>query len=174
MRILKTEPHLTDDELKKNLHHQNDIRKFKNWQIIYSVQTNQGRSAEDFANILCVNIHKIYRVIEAYNKDGAEWDANIQYGGRREEVAYLTIEEEKKLLRKIEKKALEGSIITAFDIKDEVEAEVGFAVSNDYIWDLFKRHNWKKKSPRPKHPEKDKSAQEQFKKNSKKIWLPPR
>lgn len=45
-------------------------------------------------------------------------------------------------------------------------------MSDDYIWDLFKRHNWKKKMPRPEHPKKNKMAQEEFKENSLKYWQP--
>ena len=37
-------------------------------------------------------------------------------------------------------------------------------VSDDYIWDMFKRHKWSKKVPRQSHPQADKAAQEEFKK----------
>ena len=39
-------------------------------------------------------------------------------------------------------------------------------MSEDYSWDLFKRHNWKKEMPRPEYP-KNKEAQEEIKKTLK-------
>ena len=68
--------------------------------------------------------------------------------------------------------ALEGKVLVAKHIRKIVETKVGKAVSDDYIWDLFKRHDWKKKMPRPEHPKKNKAAQEEFKKNSLKYWQP--
>lgn len=173
MRILKTFPHLDDEKLKAILKQQKDARNYQNWQIILSVQLNTGRSAEDFANMLGVNIHKVYRVIEIYNKEGTGWDNAKHWGGRRDERAYLTYEEEKELLEDLKQKALNGQIITVSDIKLVVEKRIGHHVSDDYLWDLLKRHDWKKKAPRPKHPEGDTEAQEEFKKNFPKIWLPP-
>ncbi|MBA7541651.1 hypothetical protein ES705_33967 [subsurface metagenome] len=173
MRILKTFPHLDDEELKAILKKQKDARNYQDWQIILSVQLNTGRPAEDFANILGVNIHKIYRIIEIYNKEGPDWNKDKHWGGRRDERAYITFEEEKELLEDLKQKALNGQIITVSDIKLVVEKRIGHHVSDDYLWDLLKRHDWQKKAPRPKHPKGDPKAQEEFKKNSPKIWLPP-
>ena len=76
------------------------------------------------------------------------------------------------VLDSFSEKALKGLIITAKDIKSEFEKIIGKEVSEDYIWKVFKRHNWTKKSPRPEHPKTDYVKQEDFKKNSMKIWQP--
>jgi transposase len=76
------------------------------------------------------------------------------------------------MMKSLKLEALEGKVLVAKHIRKIVEAKVGKAVSDDYIWDLFKRHNWKKKMPRPEHPKKNKAAQEEFKKNSLKYWQP--
>ncbi len=73
-------------------------------------------------------------------------------GGRRR--FFLTLEQEKKLMKGLEQKALAGQILSYLDIKKIVEKEVGKAVSQDFIWDLFKRNGWTKHSPRPYHPKK--------------------
>jgi len=69
-------------------------------------------------------------------------------------------------------KALQGEILTAKDVCKEIEKQLNRKVSDDYVWDLFKRHNWKKKAPRPQHPKHNQIAQEEFKKNSPKFWNP--
>jgi transposase len=173
MRILKTLPHLTIEEIKKKLSKQNDFRKYQNWQIIFSVHSNPGKSAEEFASILGVNKHKVYRIIETYNKYGPDWDVHKQWGGRREERAYMTLEKEAEILKDVVDSAIKGQVITANDIRSIVEEKIGHSVSDDYLWDILNRHSWSKKAPRPTHPDKDTEAQEDFKKNSKKIWLPP-
>ena len=52
MRILQTRGHFSDHELKNILESQTQIRAYKDWQIIYLVQTNKGIKAEDLAEFL--------------------------------------------------------------------------------------------------------------------------
>jgi len=82
------------------------------------------------------------------------------------------LEEEQQMMKALEKEAQAGKIITMNDIRKVVEKKVGQSVSDDYLWDLFKRHNWKKKAPRPQHPKKQQATQEEFKKNSPGFWSP--
>jgi transposase len=84
----------------------------------------------------------------------------------------MSLEEEEKLMQELQHQANEGKILVAGQIRKIVEKRLGKSVSDDYIWDLFKRHNWKKKLPRIEHPKKNKEAQEDFKKNSRKYWHP--
>jgi transposase len=172
MRILKTKPHLSDNELLSLLNAQKEIRAYKDWQIIYSVQINSGKKAEEIAQILGVLKSKVYFVVQCYNKYGLNWRTYDNWGGRRENRCKLSLEDEKLLLKNIEADALSGKILTYKHVKNKVEAKIGNKVSDDYIWDLFKRHNWKKKVPRQSHPKSNKVAQEDFKKNLRKYWLP--
>jgi len=114
------------------------------------------------------------RVICLYNKHGKNWYCGEKRGGRRQQRCHLSLEEEKALMKSLESDALAGNILTFKHIKKYVEVRVGKEVSDDYIWDLFSRHGWKKKSPRPYHPKADKQSQDDFKKNFVKIWLPSR
>jgi len=86
-------------------------------------------------------------------------------GGRKRE--YMSINEEKEFMKTLEAKALKGLILTSSDIKKAVENKLGRDVSDDYIWDLFKRNGWTKHTPRPSHPKKDENLQEEFKKKLK-------
>jgi transposase len=174
MKLLKTHPHFTDLELKSIMKSQKNIRAFQDWQIIYSVQTNYGKKAEEFADILGISKHKIYNIIQQYNKYGKEWRTYDDWGGRRESRCNLSIEEESSILKEIEEDALNGNILIYKHVKTIVEEKIGRKVSDDYIWDMFKRHGWKKKVPRQSHPKGDKEKQDDFKKNSKRIWQPNR
>lgn len=172
MRILQLKPHLTTAELSCKLAACSNIHHRSYWQILLSVSFNPNKKAEEYASFLGVTKSKVYKVVELYNKKGADFTENLKWGGRRLSTSHMSFEDEKKMMDSLKLKAKEGTIIVAKHIRKIVEKRVGKAVSDDYIWDLFKRHNWKKKMPRPEHPKRNKQAQEEFKKNSPKYCQP--
>lgn len=172
MRILELEPHLTTAELSSKLCKSIKSHHRSYWQILLSVSFNPNKKAEEYALFLGVTKSKVYKVVEQYNKIGANFTDNIKWGGRRLSTSIMSFEEEEKMMNGLKHKAVEGKVLVAKHIKKVIEKKVGKKVSDDYIWDLFKRHNWKKKSPRPEHPKRNKVAQEEFKKNSLKYWQP--
>ena len=172
MLQLKVKPHLSLPVLKKKLKSQQDVRLFLYWQIVYSVAANPGKKAEEYSSILGINKEKVYRIVQLYNKQGEGFDSDLEWGGRREERSKMTLKEEETLLRSIEGKAKKGQILTLRDLKKQIENYLGAPVSEDYVWDLFSRHNWKKKAPRPEHPDKNQKNQKDFKKNSPSYWAP--
>ena len=172
MLQLKTLAHLDNKALRQKMLSQKDIRLFQYWQIIHCVQTNPGKKAEEYASLLGITKQKVYRIIQQYNKRGKYLDSELQWGGRREKRSLLSLEKEQQMMKEFEKEARTGKIITMNDIRKVVEKKVGQSVSDDYLWDLFKRHNWKKKAPRPQHPKKQQTKQEEFKKNSPSFWSP--
>ncbi len=173
MRILQLNPHLTTAELSGKLTACNNIHQRSYWQILLSVSFNPNKKAEEYAAFLGVTKSKVYKVVELYNKEGAGFTDSLKWGGRRSATSHMSFEDEEKMMRDLKIKAKDGKVLVAKHIRKIVETKVGKAVSDDYIWDLFKRHNWKKKMPRPEHPKKNKEKQEEFKKNSQKYWLPP-
>jgi len=164
--------HLTDSELENILKQQKTIRGYKKWQIIYSIQLNPNIKIDDLAKVLSTSTTLIYRAIKSYNKNGIEWQNIKKWGGRREARCILSLNEEKAILDSIENDALSGNIIIYKHVKELIECKINKEVSDDYIWDLFKRHNWTKKVPRQSHPKANKKDQEEYKKNSKKTWQP--
>ncbi len=172
MRILKLTPHLTTSELSGKLSTCTNLHQRSYWQILLSVSFNPDKKAEDYASFLGVTKSKVYKVVQLYNKEGGGFTAKLKWGGRRKETSHMSIEEEEKMMTELKENAKGGKILIAKHIRKIVEERVGKVVSDDYIWDLFKRHNWKKKMPRPEHPKRDKLAQEEFKKNSPKFWQP--
>jgi len=172
MKKLKIASKFSEKALKKIMNSQTDVRAFKGWQIIYVGYSNPDLNANEIAERLCVSKSNVLKVVDRYNKYGKNWYVPDCRGGRREERCHMSLEEEKSIMKSLEDKALSGSILTFRHIKETVEKKVGKKVSDDYIWDLFSRHGWSKKVPRQHHPKADKAAQEEYKKNSKKIWMP--
>jgi len=172
MRILQLTPHLTTSELSSKLSNCSNVHQRSYWQILLSVSFNPNKKAEEYASFLGIKKSKVYKVVELYNNDGGGFTENLNWGGRRSKTSHMSFEDEKKMMTALKIKAKDGKILVAKHIRKIVETQVGKAVSDDYIWDLFKRHNWKKKMPRQEHPKRNKAAQEEFKKNSRKYWQP--
>lgn len=93
-------------------------------------------------------------------------------GGRR--FGYLSLQEEAELLDSIRPIAEKGRILNAFTIKEQIEERLAKKVSKDYLYDLLHRHKWRKVMPRPQHLKADKEMQEEFKKNFRSWWQPPK
>lgn len=172
MKTLELEPHLTLDEISHKLSTSSKAHHRSYWQILLSVTINPNKKAEEYSAFLGIKPSKICHIVQRYNKEGADTFEKKQWGGRRKGAELLTLEEETKMMTSIKAKALQGHILTIHDIREQVEAWVNKPVSDDYLWDLFKRHNWKKKRPRPEHPKKDLQQQEDFKKNCLHCWKP--
>jgi len=168
MKKLSIKGDMTEGGIIERMRQEKSIEQFKIWQCIHIVKTHPGIPAEEVARILGVSKYKVYRHIEEYNKLGQEGIIYRSRGGRKK--AYLSLREEKRLLGRISEKAMKGLILTVFDIREEVEKKVGRKVSDDYLWDLFHRHRWEKKSPKPVHPMSNKEGQEEFKKNLRSCW----
>jgi len=169
MKTLQLKTKLTTKQIGINLENAKTIEEYKRWQCLYIVAT-YGSNASFLADVTQQSVHTIYKLVQSFNVHGAKGIEAKQKGGRQR--ALLSIEEEKAIMKSLGDKANQGLILQAKDIKKHIEQRVGKSVSDDYLWDLFKRNGWVKQSPRPEHPRKNKAAQNDFKKNSKTIWMP--
>lgn len=172
MRTFTLKPHLSTTEIASKLSKCNNTQHRGYWQILLSVSFNPNRKAEEYALFLGLNKSKVYKVVQRYNKIGPDFDLDLKWGGRRNSSSHMSFDEEVKLMDELKKKASLGQILTAKSIKSILEKKLNKVVSDDFIWDLFKRHNWKKKMPRQEHPKHNQGAQEEFKKNSLPYWQP--
>lgn len=168
MKTLKITRKVTAEAIKEMMKAANNASDFKRWQIIYLV-LNYQVDADYLADTTGYSKSNIYSIVQQFNHHREDIGVKPKGGRRR---LLLSIEEEKKLLKGLEDHAMKGQLLTYRDIKVTTEKAVGRAVSDDYIWDLFKRNGWTKHSPRPHHPKKDASQQEAFKINSRTVWLP--
>lgn len=106
----------------------------------------------------------IHQWIYKYKHGGVEALLGKKRGGRREELAHMTFEEEKKLLDSVTTDATQGLIVIAKSVKKLAEEKLGKSVSTSYAYELLHRHGWRKIEPRPKNPKSSKDKQEEFKK----------
>jgi len=171
MKLLVIQQHLTDKQLLKHLSDAKGSVDFARWQMLYLIQVIGLNNAEQVGTAVGVSKHTVYQLVRSYNKKGIEAVAQKPKGGRRRSL--LSIDEETALMEDLKKMAQSGQIHSAIAIRKHVESKVGKKVSDDYLWDLFNRHGWKKKIPRPRHPKADKTIQARFKKNFPTYWSPP-
>ena len=169
MRTLQLTKEISSDIIKTKMKTATTVSEFKRWQIIYYV-CNYVVDAEFLSDTTGYSKANVYAIVQQFNSSKNSDIALKQRGGRKREL--MSIEQEQQLMKSLEGKALKGQILSAKDIRKVVEKQLSRTVSDDYIWDLFKRNGWTKHSPRPHHPKKDIEKQEEFKKNSKTIWLP--
>lgn len=93
------------------------------------------------------------------------------WGGRRRFT--LTMDQEREFLAEWEAKAKSGSVLAVPPIHAALIERLGRPINPSYTYRLLARHGWRKVQPDTKHPKSDQAAQEEFKKNSQRMWLPP-
>lgn len=164
MSVLKLVTHLSAGELKEQLGKEKEIRFFKYWQILYAVAVQPGIKAKTIAFLLGTSVSTVLRIVQLYNKQGADFMKHLQWGGRREALCYLSVAEEKEVLQQLQPQALRGEVLVAKHLRALVEQKTGCQVSDDYLRDLLHRHEWKKKAPRPQHPDSNEEEKQEFKK----------
>lgn len=86
----------------------------------------------------------------------------------------MTIEEEREFLAQWSTQAIQGGVLTVVPpIHAALVEKLGHDIPLATTYRLLARHGWRKVQPDTKHPKSDPAAQDEFKKNSPKRWLPP-
>jgi len=163
-RITRAASHLSVDEVKERMNTDERPWVRQHWWIIYNALV-APRKAEEIALHTGVSATTVHRVISTYNRLGPTALETAGKGGRRHE--YLTWQEEKEFLAPFFAQAHNGEIATVAQIQRAFEAKIGHEVDDSTIYRLLARHGWRKLMPRPRHPQADLQAQEQFKKTLK-------
>ena len=93
------------------------------------------------------------------------------WGGRRHYS--MTIKEEQDFLRTWEAKANEGGVLSVLPVHAALVETLGRSIPMSTTYRLLARHGWRKVQPDTKHPKSKPEIQEEFKKNSPRLWRPP-
>jgi transposase len=157
------EPWLSTEDLQGWVREAPDKRSYQRRLAIW--MTEVGRlAAHQVAEFLCASKQAVWLWISQYNQDGPEGLDRQGRGGRR--WAYLPLTEEEAFLRDWLQRAAHGEVLTAKQLRAQLEKVAGRKVTLGYVYGLLHRHGWRKLGPRPRHPKAQRKAQERFKKNS--------
>lgn len=91
-------------------------------------------------------------------------------GGRRHEL--MSVEAERDFLAPWAQLASAGNLLVVSPLRAALAQKLGKKVSASVVYRLLERHGWRKVAPDTRHPKSDMQAQEDWKKNCPKIWLP--
>ena len=92
------------------------------------------------------------------------------WGGRRRSL--LSAAEEQEFLRPWAEQASTGGVLVLSPIRAALSQRMGQPVAASVVYRLLARHGWRKVAPDTRHPKSDPKVQEDWKKNSRKRWLP--
>ena len=128
----------------------------------------EGKKLGEISEILKLHRVSITQICQRYREQGLE-----EFVRNKHESHHRLLSEEKEteILNNFQTKT--GEQVTAREIKEALDAECGRDTGHMYVYNVLKRHGWKKKMPRSRHP---KAANEEACEASKKLkpayWMP--
>ena len=129
---------------------------------------HEGKSLKEIGEILNVHPMSVNQMCRRYREQGLEEYARNKYESH---YRLLSKEQEAEVLEQF--KGQEGKQITVKEIKTALDKACGKETGHMYVYNVLKRHGWKKKMPRSRHP---KAANEEACEASKKLkpryWTP--
>ena len=128
----------------------------------------EGKKLDAIGEALKLHRVSITQICQRYREQGLE-----EFVRNKHESHYRLLSEKKEaeILDSFQNKA--GKQVTAKEIKEALDAACGKDTGHMYVYNVLKRHGWKKKMPRSRHP---KAANEEACEASKKLkppcWTP--
>jgi len=121
-----------------------------------------GMTQPGIAEVMGVSLSTVNRAHMAYDSGGVKALKPKPSGGRQREN--MSVAQEKALLARYTKAAGAGELLNIHALKVAYEQAIGHETSNSTIYNLLHRHSWRKLMPRPFHPNRNRAAQNAFKK----------
>ena len=121
----------------------------------------EGKRLEEIADILSLHKGSVTAMCRRYREQGLEEYARNKYQSHR---WLLSWEREEGILNQFKNEA--GKQATANEIKAALDKACGKDTGQVYVYNVLKRHGWRKKTPRSRHP---KAANEEACEASKKL-----
>ncbi len=162
-RVCTVANHLQVEEIDRRIQNAKVGWHARRWMII-----RQGLVEPQPAGVLASRFgmgpQTVRKWLSAYRQRGP---AGVETPGRgQRQRAYLSLEQERKLLESFYLESIAGQVSTGRGVKAVLEQEVGHAVAKSTVYRLMKRHQWRQVVPRPRHPQGTAEKQETFKKTS--------
>ena len=165
------EKHLSDETLAARVRESTCLDQQRRWQVVFLRQTQPGMPVKGVASACGVRYRTVTQWTWGYNRHGPGWLESKARGGRRRGL--MSAQDEAAFMEGLARDAQGASHVNAAKVKAAAERRLGRKLPKDYAYDLLRRHGWRKVMPRTRHPKGDAQAREDFKKNSRKSWLPP-
>ena len=84
----------------------------------------------------------------------------------------MSQEEEREFLEPWAEQARKGRVLVLSPIRAALARRLGRQVAPSVVYRFLERHGWRKIAPDTRHPKSDPEKQEEWKKNSRRIWMP--
>lgn len=127
----------------------------------------EGKKVEEIGQMLHLNKGSIATMCRRYREQGLEEYARNKYQSHR---WLLSWEREEEILNQFRNEA--GKQVTANEIKAALDKACGKDTGRVYVYNVLKRHGWRKKMPRSRHPKAaDQEACEASKKLRPVYWM---
>jgi transposase len=126
---------------------------------------------EQTAALLGVGRASVPRLQQRFREGLRLTPSSRRWGGRRR--AIMTLEEEKAFLAPWAEQARGAGVLVVSPLRAALAEKLGRKkVAASVVYRLLARHGWRKVAPDTRHPKSDPLAQAEWKKNSRKRWMP--
>lgn len=166
MRRPTTFPEGTTERLKILMKQATSKSEFQRIQAVY-LRVATKMPPEDVASALGWHPGTVRNIHSAFLRAGEKAFHVSSRGGRHREN--LSFSEEEALLEQFLDTSGNGGVIVVSGIKAAYEQKLGQQVPKSTVYRMLARHDWRQIVPRPRHPKADSTAQEAFKKTSRKF-----
>ena len=162
-RVTRAAPHRPMAEVQAKMEQAANATQRRRWRIVYNALVDP-RPAASIALPTGVSVATVRLVISTYNRRGPAALDTPGKGGRRR--GHLTPAAEQAFLVPFLTRAAKGQIATAVEMQQALERQLGQPVHRSTVYRLLARHGWRKRAPRPRHPQAAPNQQAAFKKTS--------
>jgi len=129
-----------------------------------------GATLEQTAALLGVSRASVPRLQARFRESVQAGASPPRWGGRRRSL--MTFDEEQAFLAPWAEQAKAGGILVVSVIRAALAQRLGRPVKPSVVYRLLERHGWRKVAPDTHHPKSNPAAQEDWKKNPPRRWLP--
>jgi winged helix-turn-helix protein len=116
----------------------------------------------------------IWRWVGRYNRGGPQALGSSHRGGAAVAATWTAGLRKPAVLAALEPRALAGDVLTAGPLRQALEQAAGHRLPTSTLYALLARQDWRKLTPRPRHPRTTPEALEAYKKTSGPLGKPSR